>query len=88
MSIFVAFDLISNERPLFSKMKGLLIFIDCSVKFMDAQNLVHISDAVSGWAGWKVGSSDNPIPNGGWGDYAHHITTCLPGFENLTASLR
>ena len=26
-------------------------------------------------------------PNQG-ADYAHHITTCPPGFENLTASLQ
>ena len=43
------------------------------------------------WAGWALahlefGSSVNPIPS--WGaDYAHHITDCPPGFENLTTSL-
>ena len=46
------------------------------------------SAAASGWAGWALahpefGSSVNP----GWADYAHHITACPPGFENLAASL-
>ena len=47
-----------------------------------------------GRAGWALahsefGSSVNPIPIGvrGRADYAHHITACPPGFENLTASL-
>jgi len=49
------------------------------------------SDAASGWAGWALahpefGSSVNPIPARG-ADYAHHITACPPGFENLAASL-
>ena len=49
------------------------------------------SDVASGWAGWTLahpefGSSVNPIPTRG-ADYAHHITACPPGFENLTASL-
>ena len=49
---------------------------------------VHMfcSDAVGGWAGWEFGSSVNPIPTKG-ADYAHHITDCPPGFENLVASL-
>ena len=39
------------------------------------------SDAVSRWAGWALahpefGVSVNPIPTGGGGDYAHHITAC------------
>ena len=34
----------------------------------------------------EFGSSVNPIPTRG-ADYAHHITACSPGFENLTASL-
>ena len=32
------------------------------------------------------GSSVNPIPTMG-AIYAHHITVCPPGFENLTESL-
>ena len=49
------------------------------------------SDVTSGWAVRalshpKFGSSVNPIPTRG-ADYAHHITACPPGFENLTASL-
>ena len=53
--------------------------------------LVVCSDAVSGWAGWTLahpefGISVNPIPTRG-ADYAHHITACPTGFENLTASL-
>ena len=35
----------------------------------------------------KFGSSVNPIPTRG-ADYAHHITACPPGFENLAASLQ
>ena len=47
------------------------------------------SNAVSRWAGWvlahpEFGSSVNPKEGG---DYAHHITACPPGFENLTVSL-
>ena len=34
----------------------------------------------------EFGSSVNPIPTRG-ADYAHHITACPPGFENLTAPL-
>ena len=50
-----------------------------------------ISDVASGWAGWALahpefGVSVNPIPTKGV-DYAHHITACPPGFENLVASL-
>ena len=49
------------------------------------------SDAVSGWAGLALahpefGVSVNAIPTRG-ADYAHRITACPPGFENLTASL-
>jgi len=49
------------------------------------------SATVSGWTGWALahpefGSSVNPIPTRG-ADYAHHITDCPPGFENLAASL-
>ena len=49
------------------------------------------SAAASGWAGWALahpefGSLVNPIPSRG-ADYAHHITACPPGFENLAASL-
>ena len=52
---------------------------------------MHSSDAASGWAGWALaypefGSPVNPIPTRG-ADYAHHISTCRPGFENITASL-
>ena len=48
-------------------------------------------DAVSRWAGWalahpKFGVSVNPIPTRGV-DYAHQITVCPPGFENLKTSL-
>ena len=55
---------------------------------------LSFSDAASGWAGWALahpefGSSVNPIPTrGGGAEYAHHITACPPGFENLAASLR
>ena len=45
------------------------------------------SDAASGWAAHpEFGCSVNPIPTRG-ADYAHHITACPPGFENLAASL-
>ena len=49
------------------------------------------SDAASGWAGWALahlefGVSVNPIPTRG-AEYAHRITACPPGFENLAASL-
>ena len=49
------------------------------------------SAAASGWAGWALahpefGVSVNPIPTRG-ADYAHCITACPPGFENLAASL-
>ena len=48
-------------------------------------------DAISGWAGWALahqefGRSVNPIPTRGE-DYAHLITACPAGFENLMASL-
>ena len=51
---------------------------------------VH-SAAASGWAGWALthpefGISLNPIPTRG-ADYAHRITACPPGIENLAASL-
>ena len=53
---------------------------------------MHSSYAASGWAWWALahpefGVSVNPIPTRG-ADYAHHITACPSGFENLTASLR
>ena len=53
---------------------------------------VQFSDTVSGWAGWALahpefGASVNPIPTKG-ADYAHRITDCPPGLENLMASLR
>ena len=44
------------------------------------------SAAASGWAGWEFGSSVNPITTKG-ADYAHHITTSPPGFENPAAAL-
>ena len=49
------------------------------------------SDSASGPVGWALahlefGSSVNPITTRGT-DYAHQITACPPGFENLTASL-
>ena len=52
---------------------------------------LNSSDAASRWAGsalvhpefWVSG---NPIPTKG-ADYAHSITACPLGFENLTASL-
>ena len=52
--------------------------------------LNKFSDAVSGWAEWALAhpefvSSANPIPTRG-ADYAHPITACPTGFENLTAS--
>ena len=47
--------------------------------------------AARGWAGWSLeypefGSSVNRIATR-VEDYAHHITACSPGFQNLTASL-
>ena len=52
---------------------------------------IKYSDAASGWAGWALahpefGSSVNPITTRGE-DYAHHITSRTPGFENPAASL-
>ena len=49
------------------------------------------SDAASGWAEWALahpefGRSVNPITTRE-ADYAHHITTSPPGFENPAASL-
>ena len=46
----------------------------------------------SGQLGWTLahpefGSSVNPIITRG-ADFAHHITDCPPGFENLAASLQ
>ena len=46
---------------------------------------------LSGWAGWALahseyGNSVNPIPTRR-ADYTKYITTCPPGFENLTPSL-
>jgi hypothetical protein len=35
----------------------------------------------------EFGISVNPIPSTRGADYAHPITACPPGFENLTASL-
>ena len=54
--------------------------------------LTFISVAASGWAGWALahpefGVSVNPITTRG-ADYAHRITVCPPGFENLAASLQ
>jgi hypothetical protein len=46
-------------------------------------NEIKASDAASGWAGWALAH-----PEFGSSDYAHHITACPPGFENLTASLK
>ena len=56
--------------------------------FLKYSVLTH-SDAVSRWAGWahpELRSSINLILTRG-ADYAHHITACSPGIENLTASL-
>ena len=49
------------------------------------------SDAASWWVGWalahpELGVSVYPFPTRE-ADYAHHITACLPRFENLVASL-
>ena len=57
---------------------------------MDKSSLSYHSDAASGWAGLALaqqefGVSVNPIPTRG-ADYAHRITACSPGFENLMAS--
>ena len=51
-----------------------------------------VSSDVSGWAGGALahlefGVSVNPITTGKGADYTHQITSCPPGFENLTASL-
>ena len=56
---------------------------------------MNISDAASKWVGWALahqefGSSVNPIilsitTRGA--DYAHHITSSPPGFENPAAAL-
>ena len=56
-----------------------------------AWDLVTFSAAASGWAGWalafpEIWSSGNPITTRG-ADFAHHITTSPPGFENPAASL-
>ena len=49
------------------------------------------SDAAIGWAGWALAHPDLGFQltlfQPGEVDYAHHITACPPGFENLTASL-
>ena len=49
------------------------------------------SDAVSGWAGLALAHPDLGFQltlfQPGEVDYAHHITACPPGFENLMASL-
>ena len=50
------------------------------------------SDTASGWAGWALAhpefvSSVNPIITRG-ADFAHRITACPPGCENLAASLK
>ena len=37
---------------------------------------------------WKSGVQFTLFQAGGGGQIMHHITACLPGFENLTASLR
>ena len=47
-------------------------------------------DAASWWARWALahpefGSSVDPNPTRG-ADYAHRITACPPGFENLATS--
>ena len=61
-------------------------------KFLSLHYYTTLDSAVaSGWAGWALahpefGISVNPIPTGK-ADYAHHITACPPGFENLTASM-
>ena len=54
------------------------------------QTLLFI-DAVSEWAGWTLAHPEceapvNPTPTKR-ADYAHRITACPPGFENLTTSL-
>ena len=53
--------------------------------------MVYSSDAASGWPGWALahpefGSSVNPIITRG-ADFAQHITSSPPGFENPAASL-
>ena len=63
-----------------------------NLSFLQSRQLaIHSSDAASGWAGWALphpefGVSVNPIPTRG-ADYAHCITACPTGFENLAASL-
>jgi hypothetical protein len=52
------------------------------------QNKIQYSDADIGWAGCvlaqpKFGVSVDPSPTRRE-DYAHRITACPPGFENLT----
>ena len=58
---------------------------------MFAQDQTYYRAVVSGVAGGTLAPPEfgcyvNPIPTRG-ADYAHHITACPPGFENLTASL-
>ena len=45
------------------------------------------SNAVSGWDGWANLGFWLTLFQPRWADYAHRITACPPGFENLTASL-
>ena len=48
--------------------------------------VMPLAGGQGGLAHPEFGSSVNPIPT--WGaDYAHHITACPPGFENLATSL-
>ena len=48
--------------------------------------MINGSIAVMLLAHLEFGVSVNPIPARG-ADYAHRITACPPGFENLTTSL-
>ena len=48
--------------------------------------VMPLAGGLGGLAHPEFGSSVNPILTRG-ADYAHHITACPPGFENLTASL-
>ena len=50
---------------------------------MPAMSVMSLSD---GQGTWNLGGQLTLFQQGGQ-IYAHHITACPPGFENLTASL-
>ena len=61
------------------------------VRSMNGDNKAPIRDVGDGWAGWGMahqdfGRSVNPISTRG-PRYAHHVTTCPPGFSDLATAL-